>query len=620
MSSAGASPFHWAWLILTGLAFLSGFSLGWLKKYGSGLRLSIASAGLLCIWLAAAMLGRLIQENAGTAGWISPWVWSSGATAQLSFGIHATELRVTLAWALVSLSSIGFFTLLLDPETRNQDALFSGLLLSAAASIFGLGVSQEWLTMGAVSLGALGASLVTRGQWGEVEQASSLARMLFNRYLGWLVFVCGVLVAAAQSTEATGHAGISGALLALGIWIAISAFPWSSSISSTESAVGFLRPLVTEIFPGLMIVLLAVELSKAMTVPSDGFGIYWVFVLSSSLTSLVGLFQRRSDTVASFALAGLLALALAAATLGQVSAALWIGVGALVLRALNLFAHQLGARGSAVMKFSAAFTLGLPISIGFAGLQRLLVAASAQPGLVLVILLAIFANLLLVWKAAMILVGEEPKKTGPVVWVGVSFSSVGGLALLWTGAWFAGGFAGKDEVMFSSWSSQVLGLATEELDLASLQTWGAALLGVQAAALVVAYLSVQRKGDRWIAAETSSPRFFGFVSSGFFWSRFGNQAVEAVSLRLERMEKFFASRLSGPTLAKIRARSGPLAASWVTRSEQALERSVSRSTQTAIDVPGRLLQLVQNGDVQWYLALSLVLILSFLAHAMRTPS
>ncbi len=616
-----------AWFLLISFAFSIGLVLSRSGESRRGTRLTLAGAGILCLWVACFLIYE-IGPGAGLetwSHWSSAWLFSDGTKGQLNFGVGSSPLRVTLNWVLVGLTSIFAAIQLREGSTKDEHSILAGLLIAASASLFSLGVAAEWLSLAGVLIGSLGAAICMGGRWEEVVDADGVARLFFGRFLGWILFLCGALLLSAEGQEMTASTDVLAIwLILLGVWSQTQAFPWVAALSAGSGHQKPFKPFISEVLPAFVLIAVILHLQKPMASIGTATGIFWVFLISSLLTTLTGLFQKNAQKYGSHAFAALISLSFAASSLGHPKAAFWMGLGAIFSRCLLLISGGLekntdskwvrwSSIGAAFLAFSS------PLSLGFAGTQTFLTSISESTALAGIFVFALFMGQTLVWKAAFVNHRWSERQDQMIYFGAYGLIAIATFSLGWTGAWFAGGFLGNDEQMFPSWSAQALaGFLTEStVDLASQQVSGLLLVGLSALSIIFAYFTSLRKGDHWIAIEKKAPRTFHFVSNGFLIEATTSRATRALSRRLHQFENGMREVFPGRWPRRILSGVVGFTLRWIHRAELVWDLALTRSSARAVNMPGQVLQLIQNGSVQWYLMIALAVILSLLAHAMR---
>ena len=139
-----------------------------------------------------------------------------------------------------------------------------------------------------------------------------------------------------------------------------------------------------------------------------------------------------------------------------------------------------------------------------------------------------------------------------------------------------------------------MGLDTSTQALAILQA-------LVAAGVLVGAWSTPLKGDRVLAFWHGFPRFSGFVAGGFGF----DAAFSALLRGLLRVGKGVDAgthqKLWGSWLPSAFAGTVRILARPSFRADVRIRRAIERGAAGSADFPGKLAQLVQGGDVQWYL-------------------
>jgi hypothetical protein len=189
------------------------------------------------------------------------------------------------------------------------------------------------------------------------------------------------------------------------------------------------------------------------------------------------------------------------------------------------------------------------------------------------------------------------------------------LGVLWTGTLTGGVVPGSSDAVTGSLMNHFFGAADEAAEFfvtASGLHWGALVV-----AIVVAYMTTARQQDAWSRLCGSFPRFARFVTTGY--------GVDFVFSRFLTGLNWFGSVLYRFIDVNAWDRWMPAVVRWISRRVIFPVARVSEIIVFVLDVgvrklvelPAKVLQLVQSGDVQWYLFFAVDSGIAILIHFLR---
>jgi hypothetical protein len=602
--------------------------------------LGIAALFGLAAWGLAETLGSAQPAQAWLRGWIGP----REEPGALNVGFIQDAVGLAMAALGALLSGVIVLHAAFAPSEQRAQRIHAAAAISAAGVALAWVALTPWLAFVGITLATLGGFVALGTRWNVVESEATLAARFIRERAWGLTFMAlggcalagsGVPLAWEPGTawSAAEGAGTGAALLVTGLLLQLQPFPflgWSVMASDSPSAarIGF-----AQVFPGLAAFALLFRLHPLLqsleALPTIG----WISLASAALTTLSGLLQRDWRlslglwTSAAFGLAGA-SLAFA----GPWAGLAWLLGAALGALALALLGTALSAGGipsGAGLKRAAWARAGIVASaaagtgmIGFVsagGSLRWLMALAEDPSLAAAAAIATFGVALLGWKTAW----QELrlKSSTQAHWAAVVSPlvlAILGLGVVWTGLVSGGAVpGGADRIgetalfdaFFGAWTADPWDAA---FYTASWLHWGAALL-----AALGAWWTTGRKQDSWLRMSEAFPRVTSFVAEGYRVDRLAARAIRALawtgaafvrSLDETAWGRWVPSAVAWPVTRLSRA-----AAAGDERISAALEHVLRRST----DVPAKFLQLVQSGDLQWYLLFAVGSGIAILLHFLR---
>ena len=128
------------------------------------------------------------------------------------------------------------------------------------------------------------------------------------------------------------------------------------------------------------------------------------------------------------------------------------------------------------------------------------------------------------------------------------------------------------------------------------------------------FLVAGRQEDHWVGFMNRSEKFGEFLKSGYRLDSTGAKVIRVLNTVGGGIEKFVAEKLSEKWLPALAAAAIRTPARWIDNTDLKIYHKSNSILKRSIETPGKLLQLIQNGDVQWYLFFGLSCILALLIH------
>ncbi len=423
-------------------------------------------------------------------------------------------------------------------------------------------------------------------------------------------------------------------MLTLGLLVQFLPFPFLGWAVTPSEGQLEARVLFAQVFPAwaAFAVLLRLEPQLRAIGVFPVFG--WVAIGSAVLSVFTGLLQKDWRLgVGVWASVGFALSVGALSFSGQPAGlALLIGTG-LAATALMLFGRALQLPGGTLAthrKRAIWAKVGLVISaaaasgmIGFisctGGLQWLSSGLAADLTEGALFALVFFLSALLVWRQAWAAV-KSFKSTG-AGWLSVLMPFliiILSLGIIWTGSLAGGALqGGVDQVASGSaldffFKKKVLDLPGETFGPASWLYWGAFVL-----ALVTAYWTSAGKQDSWLRLHHGMPRTSAFIGGGYGIDTVTSKALNGVIWMGRGIRQVVDARIWGDWLPTGFTSAIRWTARNVNRSDSWLSSHLALVVRKSADGPAKLLQLIQSGDVQWYLFFAVGCGIAMLLHFLR---
>ncbi|MCM2278029.1 MAG: hypothetical protein NDJ89_08115 [Oligoflexia bacterium] len=605
------------------------------------------SGVLVALGVFAALAGALAEE--GYRAWHlgRGWVGSPGETGAIAVGVLEDPVGLAVALIALALTAVAFSSRQLILKEPRPERIYAALSFSTAGVALSWISLTPWLAFIGIGLTVLGGFFALGARWEENGEAALATRFVIQRSGGLILAVfgaCGLALSRAglswgDPASWSTDAGlvpvdlIGGICLLAGLFVQLQPFPFLGWALTPSGVPTLLRALSTQIFPGLatfaVLIRSGAELERmGLLVP---FG--WVQLLSVAFAVGAGLFQSQwrmgfgawlssafSITSACLVFSGpanafslLVGVALGGTAVAGCASSLGFGGSQSASnRSRALWARILGFAGMAT-------ATGLLLFAPAGGFIQWISGAWNDPLVAALFALAIFAHLCLGWKLAWQL--SFVKNLVQVPWVSVLspvLLVLFGLAVAWRGSLTGGAIPGDPdrvapsaiELFFNGQSAT--GILEESAFLGASGTFWTSLV----VALALGYWLARKARQRKEPQELKGVALF--VAEGYrvdrgaerglkLIARLGGQVVEAID---ERVWREWLPRGADFAIRRIAA----LAMAIDTRLLSGLRLALRK----CVDAPAAGLQLIQNGNIQWYIFFAIGSGVLMLLHFMRS--
>lgn len=628
------------------LLFIGFFTLAFGKK--------IPAKGSWLIWAGLIALltsvgfdtGFFIQESFTIKTWMAGWIWSKQDVGAITVGIlqDPIGMSMTVLSALVAAVFLMNYRVLVQ-ETRSERA-FSALAISVSGVILAWNSLTPWLVFAGISLTIIGGFLGLGSHWDSNTESSIAMRFTWEKTIGFLLAFFGACILGASrmplmlnqpeawSTIAENElaTGLGTGLLVVGLFIHLQPFPFLGWLVSNSEVYSPVRTLLNQIFPAWAAFSLLIRVHPQLVKLGFFPGFGWVALVSSLITILSGLFQNQWRLGLGVWISAGYSLSLALlAFSGPISAfALIVGVslGAFCLSisasALEKECIQNDTQKQKANWIKTAALLATAGGTGVLGFVSVIggmrwIAQGFEPsGMIAINLLILFIFVMLGWKILWNIwnLGQ---------WSDASWLSITSLFVLvicslgfvWTGTASGEVVPGAPDRLFGSLFDQLFGSKSELGGLADFGSISGFYWGTVFVAFMTAYWTSSRKEDRWKILGNAFPKLSRFLAqgygidfgieklgSGIFWiGRFTEKLVDEKIWEewIPNGLSFGVTRISGVT-SKIDGK---------------FSLSLEVVLRKLIEIPAKILQLIQTGDLRWYLFFALSSGFALLVHFLK---
>jgi hypothetical protein len=592
--------------------------------------------------------GILLQEEFKTKIWMSGWIGARGDVGAITVGVFqdAFALSISVLTAIIASTFLVSSASLL--KESNPERAYAGAAISIAGVALAWNSLTPWLAFAGLTLSVLGGVIATGSRWDSNVEANITARFVWERSAGFLIAFFGACILATSRSalllnkpdilavqDGNLHSTwIGSGLLVAGLFIQMQPFPFVSWAVARSEVSHPVRVLLNQIFPAWaafpLLIRLAPQFQSLGLFP--GFG--WVALLSAVLIIFSGLFQKHWRLGLSAWLAAGFSLSCAFLAFSGAPAALGMLLG-VSLSALCLSSSGVALEGECTQSVThkkralwvkiAAF-LAAAAGTGFIGFVsgtgalRWIYQALNNPGIVASFLFVYFLFVILGWKQLWSVVRLQ--KASDASWLAVLSLYVLiilSLGVIWTGTITGEILMGSPDRVFNSFFNEFFGAKVwefanaEDYISASGLYWGTLLFG-----LFTAYWMSGRKEDLWATLAGVMPRSSRFLAQGYgvdgLIAHFGKGLIASGKFAEKLVDqKIWTEWIPRGLFVAIKTVSDS-----VTRIDSRLTGIWDVGLKKTVEVPAKALQLVQTGDLRWYLLFALGTGFALLSHFLKT--
>ena len=511
---------------------------------------------------------------------------------------------------------------LLVKEERPQ-RLYAAAVFCAAGEALAWTSQTLWVALAGLGLTVIGGFISLGAGSNAPNEARSAVRYGTDKAWGLTLAILGAcalasggldLWSAEKVVSGSAHGLLGAFLLTAGILIQLQSFPFLGwTVIRTE-----LLPISRTVFPQIFSAWASLAILVRSEAALRSIGVFpvfgWVALGSVVFSCISGLVQTQWRAGLSLLASASFSLSVAALAFGGVYPALAIAVSTgVALTIFSLTGSSLGGealeheakptRNRAIFAKTATFFAALSGTgmIGFwcGGRLEWLSQSLSDPGILAAVTAALFLVSLLFWKTSWAI--ADLRKTVSSSWFSVIspfFVLLMSLGVIWTGNLSGGGVPGNPDSVMPSFAnlSPLSGSSPDPNSFvtASYFHWGALFV-----AIMVAYWAHSQKF--WKNLHKSMPGMAGFLTDAYRLDGVAKKGLFALIWIGSGSEKLLGFKLWKEWL--------PMAFGWVIRKvssafsqlDQGMTRGMSVGVRRVTDGSSKMLQQIQNGDVQWYL-------------------
>lgn len=608
----------------------------------------LVGLGLLILLIGSVINGIRFTERAFAPEiWSRGWIWPHEETGAITVGILNDAIGEAMAILSAIAATLGLIGSGGPGHGPRAGRSYAALGLSAAGVALAWFALTPWLALTGTALTVLGGFLALGRLWDTPSEALIATRYGYERSWGLLLSLFGLCVlagehaplslqhaAGAWSTPDSPSVLLGAGLLFFGAFVQLQPFPFLGWVMKSSETPSPARILVSQVYPAWAVFAVLVRLEPQFRAEGLFPDLGWLGLISSALAALAGLLSPNwRQGLGAWLSAGFSFAVAALAFSGPAAAfciALGVGLGASALAGfgaalesggpITQTGKQRATWAKAGCAFAAAAGTGFAGFIAAGGLVRAGSLIWSQPVLVGVGAVVLFVFVFLGWKVALqVMATRESVQAG---WVevlapyGMIFLSMG---VIWRGSLSGGLIPGDPDRVFHSLLSLFFGASGEAWgEEAAVAPASGLYWVVQFMAMGAAFITAGRKPEFWPGVSRKLPRFSAFVASGYGIDALFQRILLGLSWAGNMNVRFFDRSGWGEWLSGLLGRGARRSAAVFAAADLRLSRGIGEAVRGWVEAPAKALQLIQNGDVQWYLFFAVGSGIAILAYFMKT--
>ena len=603
---------------------------------------------LTCMGLDA---GVFMKQEIEIKSWKTGWIGDRESLGAITVGVLQDPLGLTMGVLATFVSIANLISQNSFLRQLRSEQIYAAIAISTA------GVALSWISLtpwlGFVGLLAtmLGGFIALGSHATSHADSTLAARFLWERSSGLLLALFGTcILASARHALFLNQPGtwaapdgdlvstwVGSCLLVSGVFFQIQPFPllgWSVSDSEISLPI---RTLLNQIFPIWAAFPILFRLEPHFRTLGLFPGIGWLVLIACVLTILCGLFQKHLRLGLGVWLNSGFCLSFAFLILsGPLSAlALLIGTSLSGLCLAMVVSRDQDENGSEaksetsdrnrVIVAQVLTFLGTAGGAGMFGFVsatggiRWIVEGLSLPGELPLFFITFSLFVLLRWKLTWEAMRNKKLWNQSYfellsLFLVVLFS----LGFTWTGTLSGGIFPDRSDAFLPSLFALFFGKHSMEFApsvdyiYASSVYWGALFLGV-----MTAYWTSGRRDDQWQKIKIAVPKTTRFIAGGYQVDRVMTQVGQGLSWLGNQMTTYLDHRLWRILVPTHLSRVGSQFSTMVTTVDSYIVAGLNELMRKGIEVPAKILQLIQSGDLRWYLVFALGSGFALLSHFLR---
>ncbi len=592
--------------------------------------------------------GLLLKEEFKIKVWMTGWIWPREDLSAITVGIFQDPLNLSMILLTILVAALTLMNQSFLCREPRPEKVHAGIAISAAGVAVSWISITPWLGLAGLALSLIGGFILFGSRWDSNFEAKVAIRFIGEKSGGLLLALMGASILTSAHTalifnhsaswmgsgELASSAWIGSILLVMGLFIQMQTFPLIGGLVPVSELYPPLRTLLNQVFPAWaafgLLVKLEPELIRLGLFP--GFG--WIALISTLLTVLSGLFQDRWRQGVGLWLSSGYSLSCAfLAFSGPRSAmSLFLGVSLGSLCVSNAATSLEGGCSYNPNSRKRAIWIKLALFLGTAagsgvvgfvsatgGLQWISKAMELTGGMVALFLFVLFLFVLLGWKNAWKI--SKLSLVTDVSWATVisQFACILlSLGFFWTGCITGDVLLGAPDRLVSSGFDVFFGPLVVEVGqseaflTASGLYWGTLIL-----ALFTSYYLVGRKVDQWELLSRAIPKTKKFLAFGYGIDELVLRMMALVLKAGHKIELFVDYKVWMQWMPHSLNVGIKILSNNMSGFDEKMSYGIRLTLLRVVEVPAKILQLIQTGDVRWYLFFALSSGFAVLLHFLK---
>ena len=605
-------------------------------------------AGLLVLFAGVGLdSGLFLNEEFKIKTWSSGWILSQSEFGAITVGFFQDSLSMAMSALVAIVAGVVILDGVVFSREVHSEKIYAALVISTAGVVVAWNSLTPWLALGGLVLTIFGGFISLGSRWDSDPEADLAARFVCERATGFLLSFFGACILAVSrsalllndssswvvKSENQSSTWMGSCFLVLGFFVQLQPFPFLGWMVSKSKINPVIKILLNQIFPAWAAYPLLLRLEPYLVSLGLFPALGWIALCSAILSIIVGLFQNQWRQGLGIWLASGLSLSVAllafSGPLAALALLLGVSFGSLALSsaatALEVDCDKNITHRKRALWLKAVVFLGAAAGTGFVGFVsatgsvRWIAQILAFPGVVAFFLLNVFLFALLGWKLAWNIVRLQNASSASWLTVFSSFIwIVLSLGVVWTGTITGDvGLGGADRLM-PSLLDRFFGVSSSgiqnQVDFVSASGlyWG-----ILAVSIAVAFWTAGRKEDQWMVLAEFIPRTSRFISSGYGVDKVLEKIISGISWFGRSTEKLVDRKLWMNWIPEGLFYGVSKASTLANAIDDKISFFVSSTLRRLVEVPAKTLQLIQTGDLRWYLFFALSSGFALLSHFLK---
>ena len=572
-----------------------------------------------------------LQGNLQPVPWLRGWIAPRVEQRAVHVGILQDFAGLTMALLAVVMGLFYLINRVARGNPRGSDF--------AAAALGVSGVALAWMAL-TPWLAYIGVGIATLGGFGALAGQSSDGN---TRYAKERIFALLLTSLGAAGLISTGAGLIwskdlaqwpdlplvqtAAGFLVAGILFQLQFFPLMGWVSSDSDHSSESRILFPQVFPAWAAFATLVRLEPVLRNTGILVPFGWFALVSAILAVIAGLVQTDLKKNVAYWLISVHGIAVAGLCFSGPLPAIAILIGScLAVAGFCLFESSAkpGEKNfwTGFLAFLVgAFASGFPGSVMCFGLMTWLGKSISNSALTSVGAICIFFTVALIWRAVWLFLKSGRQVQPQALLVMPAFLLlILGSAWFWAGTLTGGALPAGTDAMGLSLLSRALGgeslvMRDEDFAAATWLMWGSVAMGI-----LFAYWTTGREQDRMVGFSAKFPGFNKALSENYSFDRFVEKLLNGVDWVGRQLHHWVDTETWNKQMPRLLTTVIDKTGSMFSKASEGIANTLGSTLKHGVETPAKFFQIVQSGDMQWYLFLMIGSGVAILVHFLRFHS